>query len=330
MAGNPGLLTQRIAVWNQAHPNAQIDPKAEFAVAKQEGLSGGVGDNGTSFGPNQLHFGGAYPTTAPHDPGGAQAWAWSPQGLDYTLSKIAGVAGGQHGSQAVNSIVRGFERPANPNREVAGALEAYGGSGSAFTPGPSPVAPQAQVTPGAQGSPIQAALKLLGFAAPPSERAPAGLSLPSATNTPIQATNTAGGYVSPLTGAKFGRLDQGIDLQGTPGQTVNAIGDGTITVKPDPGGFGQAVYETLTSGPKAGTEYYVGHAQPDVKTGQSVHAGDPLATLLQHPLGNATQPGWTEIGPATNGAPTSPGENNTAAAAAFQAFLNSITKKVAR
>lgn len=119
-------LRQRLAVWNATHPNQQIDPRAEFAVAKQEGLGGGIGDNGTSFGPNQLHYGGAYPTSAPRGAQQSQQWAWSPQGIDYALGQIGKVAGGLHGRQAINAIVSRFERPANPGREIAGANAAYG------------------------------------------------------------------------------------------------------------------------------------------------------------------------------------------------------------
>src|SRR5215471_11127055 len=92
-----------------------LDPRAVLAVAGQEGLAGGIGDQGTSFGPFQLHYGGAYPGSAPRgSPQQSHAWAWSPQGLDYALGRIAQVAGGQRGEQAVRSIVSQFERPADP------------------------------------------------------------------------------------------------------------------------------------------------------------------------------------------------------------------------
>lgn len=153
---------------------------------------------------------------------------------------------------------------------------------------------------------------------------------PTPTTQPLvpQGTRVVGGkhpYVMPVPGAAVNHLDQGIDYQGTPGQYVRAIGNARVdAVKADPGGFGTAVYYTLTSGPDAGKQIYVGHAAADVKPGQTVAAGAPVATLLQHPLGNATQPGWTEIGFANNGAPASGGGMNTPAAQAFQQFLNSI------
>jgi murein DD-endopeptidase MepM/ murein hydrolase activator NlpD len=105
-----------------------LDPRAVLAVASQEGLSGGIGDQGTSFGPFQLHYGGAFPTSAPRDsPEVSQAWASSPAGVNYALDAIAKVAHGLSGQAAVGAIVNQFERPADPTSEIAGANRAYGG-----------------------------------------------------------------------------------------------------------------------------------------------------------------------------------------------------------
>jgi hypothetical protein len=105
-----------------------LDPRAVLSVAAQEGLSGRVGDVGTSFGPFQLHRGGALPA------GRGRAWAESPAGIDYALRQIAGVARGLRGRSAVANIVSRFERPANVPREIAGALASYG-SGAALRSG---------------------------------------------------------------------------------------------------------------------------------------------------------------------------------------------------
>jgi len=103
-----------------------LDPRAVLAVAGQEGLGGGIGDQGTSFGPFQLHWGGAYPTSAPQgDPAASQAWAWSPEGVNYALGQM-GFARGMTGKQAVSNIVNRFERPADPGSEIQGALASYG------------------------------------------------------------------------------------------------------------------------------------------------------------------------------------------------------------
>jgi hypothetical protein len=113
-----------------------LDPRAVLAVAKQEGLGGGIGDHGTSFGPFQLHYGGAYPSGAPRGAAASQEWAWSPQGVAYALGQMKGVAGGQRGAQAVKSIVTRFERPADPASEVRGALASFGSAGEGSAPAP--------------------------------------------------------------------------------------------------------------------------------------------------------------------------------------------------
>lgn len=103
-----------------------LDPRAVLAVASQEGIGGGVGDGGTSFGPFQLHAGGALPASVwAKGEAYAAAWAWSPAGINYALDQIAKVARGLTGTTAINNIVRRFERPANPGNEVAGATAAY-------------------------------------------------------------------------------------------------------------------------------------------------------------------------------------------------------------
>jgi len=104
-----------------------LDPDALIAVAQSEGLGtagdhgtgGGVGDNGTSFGPFQLHVGGALPQ------GRGRAWAESRAGIDYALGQIGSVAKGLHGSDAISNIVSQFERPAKPLAEIQRALSYY-------------------------------------------------------------------------------------------------------------------------------------------------------------------------------------------------------------
>lgn len=116
-------------------PYYGVDPRAALAVARSEGLSGAVGDNGTSFGPFQLHVGGALPS------GRGRTWAESNAGIDYALSRIGSVSKGLKGNAAINAIVRHFERPADPDSEVQRAIGYYGGKltgtptkGKPFTP----------------------------------------------------------------------------------------------------------------------------------------------------------------------------------------------------
>ena len=120
---SPQFISQRATAFG-------LDPKAVISVGKQEGLGGGIGDNGTSFGPFQLHYGGAYPSSAPRGAAASQAWAWSPAGINYALGQMAHSARGLTGAKAIKAIVTGFERPADPNKEIAGALKAYGVGGN--------------------------------------------------------------------------------------------------------------------------------------------------------------------------------------------------------
>lgn len=105
-----------------------VDPQAALAVAGHEGLSGAVGDYGTSFGPWQLHIGGAYPSSAPQEPTAANAWAWSPAGIDYAIRGMASKPGvkGATGKAAITAIVTQFERPLNPEGDLNYANAAYG------------------------------------------------------------------------------------------------------------------------------------------------------------------------------------------------------------
>lgn len=116
MAYNPAWVKQIRA----RAPYYGLDPRALLAVAAAEGLGGGVGDAGTSFGPFQLHVGGALPS------GRGRGWAESPAGIEYALRQIAAVAHGLKGRTAVEAIVRQFERPADPSEEIGRAWGTYG------------------------------------------------------------------------------------------------------------------------------------------------------------------------------------------------------------
>ena len=149
-------LQQKVVAALQQFPN--LDPAAVLAIASHEGLSGGVGDNGTSFGPFQLHYGGAYPGSAPQGEQASQAWAWSPQGLSYALGQINNVAGGLKGDAAISAISSQFERPANVAGEVSDAESKY----SQFT-GITPAQANGQT---ASGAPTSALLMSAQTAAP--------------------------------------------------------------------------------------------------------------------------------------------------------------------
>jgi hypothetical protein len=100
-----------------------LDPRAVAAISYHEsgGRFGAVGDGGTSYGPFQLHRGGALP------PGKTAAWANSRAGVDYALRQMGSVAGGLQGRAAVAAISRRFERPQNPGAEISDAWAHYQG-----------------------------------------------------------------------------------------------------------------------------------------------------------------------------------------------------------
>lgn len=125
-----------------------LDPNAVLGIASHEGLSGAVGDHGTSFGPFQLHEGGALPR------GRGRAWAESKQGIDYALRQMAQYARGLKGRAAVTAISTRFERPADPASEIADAMAHYGLAGhSAGNLGAAPAFSLASALGGTGGVP---------------------------------------------------------------------------------------------------------------------------------------------------------------------------------
>lgn len=89
----------------------QVDPWVALSLAYGEGglNYGAVGDNNSSFGPYQLHVGGALP------PGKGEAWANSPEGIDYAIRQIASAIGTRMGRAGIQAGVTNFERPAAQN-----------------------------------------------------------------------------------------------------------------------------------------------------------------------------------------------------------------------
>lgn len=142
-------------------PKLGLDPRAVAAVALSEGgLSwGAVGDNNSSFGPFQLHVGGALPR------GKGAAWANSPEGILYAMRTMANAgARGLQGRAAIDAIVRRFERPAAPGAEVQRALGHYRSMSGQAPPGyTAPTLPNVAFSPQAASNLIlQFARKQIG------------------------------------------------------------------------------------------------------------------------------------------------------------------------
>jgi hypothetical protein len=106
-----------------------LDPAAVLAVARGEGglvnRAGDIGDlaGGGSYGPFQLYTKGALPAQYRGRPQAADAFAWSPQGINYALGRMQAVgASGLRGADAVRRIITKFERPYDPQKSIAAAL----------------------------------------------------------------------------------------------------------------------------------------------------------------------------------------------------------------
>ena len=111
-------------------PKYGLDATAVKIVALGEGglewHAGDSGDNGTSFGPFQLHIGGALPRKYWDDPEAGKAFANSVEGVRYALERMAEAgAKGLTGLDAIETIIRRFERPADPDGSFANARKRY-------------------------------------------------------------------------------------------------------------------------------------------------------------------------------------------------------------
>ena len=110
-----------------------LDPRAVISVAMGEGglrnRRNDIGDlsGGGSYGPFQLYARGALPARFRGRPRAADRWAWSPAGIVYPLNQMVKAgARGKKGHQAIETIIRKFERPADPDSSVRNAKRRYG------------------------------------------------------------------------------------------------------------------------------------------------------------------------------------------------------------
>jgi len=97
-----------------------LDPAAILADVEAEGgWNGTVGDNGTSFGPFQLHIGGKLPSQiAAQGKEKAREWANSVEGVNYALESIAKSAAGLTGKAAMDAIVE-WENPTGDHSAIS-------------------------------------------------------------------------------------------------------------------------------------------------------------------------------------------------------------------
>jgi hypothetical protein len=94
-----------------------VDTLAAVANALHEGAGGGIGDQGTAYGPFQIHAeDGRLPQFVGKGANNAavNAWAWSDNGIAYAIRSMVNgrpSAKGLTGHPAVYAIVYGFEQP---------------------------------------------------------------------------------------------------------------------------------------------------------------------------------------------------------------------------
>jgi len=294
-----------IALIRQLATKYHVDPRAALAVASAEGLSGAAGDNNTSWGPFQLHVGGALPA------GRDRAWAESPAGIDYALRQIAGVAKGLSGPAAIEAIVRQFERPADPTGEIARASQAYG----SFAGGPPPI-PHA--APGIPPVPTSAPVRQIpahvlnvvnqSLSGTLGETNPDALepmklptfvprSAPSPAPRPTPRTTVASATAARP--AQAGSEFTTVDAEGAPDANgvrhhaaydwmlggdnpVPALLGGTvIEAKPSRGSSGQVYGGTVKVQTTDGRVLVYRHVNPNVRVGQKVQAGQAVARVVR-------------------------------------------------
>lgn len=289
-----------------------VDPRAAIAVARMEGLSGGVGDAGTSFGPFQLHVGGALP----RDKG--RAWAESRAGIDYALRTMSNSgARGLTGRAAIEAIVRKFERPANPDKEVRGAWDWYS-SGAKF-PGGGAHSPLSNSNdpsgglgqPGSGDFNKEAARFLMSRASARARgeeprtslidlaRQRAELIASDNMSAELSGTPMYGAPSGPgitYSGEKFTHQTSGlagypaIDQFAKPGTSFNAPEDGTIIRHSGRGGTSGQVYGySVYFKGKSGKTYFITHLGPNrapvgsrLKRGQRIGRVSPWSGGSPH------------------------------------------------
>lgn len=300
-------MNARAALIAQMARARGLDPKAVLAIASVEGgFHGAVGDNGTSFGPFQLHEGGALPQ------GKGNAWANSKQGIAYALDSMVkdGIAG-LRGQAAVAAISSKFERPANVPGEISKAMGRYGQFGGGFSGGSNPAMSTApgQLSQGGSSPQEIVAAQLLQQAAQLSQPVQAGQPSPlspmaagalsnpasllamamqqkamaSAQPAPPQgkiaagvvkggfgSSSNAGGFLPSGLGFQYNRHDQGRDIQTRAGAPIIAPGSGyVVRVGSDPGG----------GGAHFGPHYPIVHFTSGPYAGHDIYIGHTVAAL---------------------------------------------------
>jgi murein DD-endopeptidase MepM/ murein hydrolase activator NlpD len=148
--------------------------------------------------------------------------------------------------------------------------------------------------------------------------------------TPLRNIHAgAQGYVNPIAGAVIGRTDMGVDANLKPGAPIRAIGDSRV-VGIMPNWYNGQPYLALqlTSGPRAGQNYYVAEQiNPRVRVGQTVKAGQPIATYANSGTGieiGWAGKNWQQTQAQESGNTGDPSHGNAPAGVNFRSFLGGL------
>lgn len=139
----------------------------------------------------------------------------------------------------------------------------------------------------------------------------------------------AQGYVNPIPSAVIGRTDMGVDANLKPGAPIRAIGDSKVLgIMPNWYAGQSYLALQLTSGPKAGQNYYVAEQMtPQVRPGQTVKAGQTIATYANSGTGieiGWAGKNWQQTLAQEQGNTGSASHANAPAGANFRSFLGGL------
>lgn len=131
----------------------------------------------------------------------------------------------------------------------------------------------------------------------PEEQQQARTSLPGVVH---EGRTKLGGFLSGHAKLVVQRIDQGQDGYTDPGGAIIAPARGfVVRIGSDPSGFGPrypVIKITDPNSPLNGKEIYLGHTLAVLKAGDTFVPGQTISHTGTHGVGNATVPGWFEIG----------------------------------
>jgi len=239
-----------VSGWTGAHGQAPGSAAGQLMYLAAVVTTGVSGDQAPA-GDSKLHA-DMYAATSPQD----AALYWQ---NDYEQCRGAGAPGTLGGTDGPDTC-----ESSNRENYAAQALQAAGGASSS-------------------------GLTVLVSAEP-------GAQLAGSCNAsyPVTGTGSIAGYTNPFekaTGISWERTDQGVDAAMNPGSPILAFAPSKVVMIIDFYAGEPAIVMRITAGPFAGKWWYMSEQiQPTVSTGQTVDAGQTIATYA--PSGTGIETGW--------------------------------------